>query len=431
LKEFIHSVLLDKDKCMGCTNCIKRCPTQAIRVRDGKAHILNDRCIDCAECIRVCPHRAKTARTDPLSVLNDFEYKIALPAPSLYAQFNNLSDQSLVLASLLDIGFDAVFEVAAAAEIVSEATKEYLKRDDIPKPLISSACPAVTRLITVRYPSLIPHILPVIAPVELAARLAKLEAMEKTGLHPSRIGCIFISPCPAKITAIHSPIGYERSAIDVGIAANDVYPLLLHAMNNHGKVDPSVISAGRLGVAWGEIGGESEGLESEEQYLAADGIENIIKVLDDVESAKYSQLKFVELSACSAGCVGGVLQVENPYIAKVKLNTIKNNLPAYTERKKSVDMNRIEWERNIEATHGLELGDTAQTSIQRYGQVMKILEQLPGLDCGCCGAPTCEAFAEDIVLGKSQKNQCIVVMRRKLEQFIKIVTDSDSDYEKR
>ena len=37
---YFHSVRLDKDKCRGCTNCIKRCPTQAIRVRNGKAVII-------------------------------------------------------------------------------------------------------------------------------------------------------------------------------------------------------------------------------------------------------------------------------------------------------------------------------------------------------------------------------------------------------
>ena len=38
-----HSVTLDRDRCMGCTNCIKRCPTEAIRVREGKALIISER----------------------------------------------------------------------------------------------------------------------------------------------------------------------------------------------------------------------------------------------------------------------------------------------------------------------------------------------------------------------------------------------------
>ena len=124
---FFHSVRLDKDKCKGCTNCIKRCPTQAIRVRAGKAHIINELCIDCGECIRVCPHHAKYASRDSLSQIIDYKYRIALPAPALYAQFNNLEDATPILRALPLLGFDTVFEVAAAAELVSEVTRRLMK----------------------------------------------------------------------------------------------------------------------------------------------------------------------------------------------------------------------------------------------------------------------------------------------------------------
>ena len=206
--------MLDKELCKGCINCIKRCPTEAIRVRDGKAHILAERCIDCGECIRICPHHAKKPLYDPLTILDDFKYTIALPPPSLYGQYNNLEEQDVVLAALLDMGFDDVYEVAKAAELVSDATRRILQTGSIERPVISSACPAVTRLIRVRFPQLIDHVLPLVAPIELAARLAKKEAVRRTGLPKEDIGCIFITPCPAKVTAIHSPIGSSRSEVE-------------------------------------------------------------------------------------------------------------------------------------------------------------------------------------------------------------------------
>ena len=83
MDRFFHAVTLDKDLCVGCTNCIKRCPTQAIRVRGGKAQIISERCIDCGECVRVCPHHAKKARHDELSMLDNYRYTVALPAPAL------------------------------------------------------------------------------------------------------------------------------------------------------------------------------------------------------------------------------------------------------------------------------------------------------------------------------------------------------------
>ena len=95
MPKFLHSVKLEQDKCLGCTNCIKRCPTEAIRVRDGKATIISERCIDCGECIRICPHKAKRALYDTFESIYDFKYKIALPAPALFGQFDNWCSQVL------------------------------------------------------------------------------------------------------------------------------------------------------------------------------------------------------------------------------------------------------------------------------------------------------------------------------------------------
>ena len=69
-----HSVTLQSDLCMGCTHCIKRCPTEAIRVRNGKAVIKEERCIDCGECIRICPNHAKRAIHDKLDKFKNYKF---------------------------------------------------------------------------------------------------------------------------------------------------------------------------------------------------------------------------------------------------------------------------------------------------------------------------------------------------------------------
>ncbi|MGN0493260.1 MAG: 4Fe-4S binding protein, partial [Acutalibacteraceae bacterium] len=147
MNTYEHSVHLEVEKCCGCTTCLKHCPTEAIRIKDGRAVINQERCIDCGECIRVCPHNAKKAVCGKLSDMDGFKWKIALPAPTLYGQFDNLDDVDYVLDGLLKIGFDDVFEVSAAAELVSAYTRLYLKTEGVKKPAISSACPVVIRLI--------------------------------------------------------------------------------------------------------------------------------------------------------------------------------------------------------------------------------------------------------------------------------------------
>ena len=106
-----HSVTLELSKCKGCTNCIKRCPTEAIRVRDGHAIIKDDKCIDCGECIRLCPYQAKKATYDKLEDFAGYKYKIALPAPAFYGQFNDLDDVDYILTALLECGFDAAYSI--------------------------------------------------------------------------------------------------------------------------------------------------------------------------------------------------------------------------------------------------------------------------------------------------------------------------------
>ena len=414
MQEFFHSVTLDRDKCRGCINCIKRCPTEAIRVRNKKAQIIAERCIDCGECIRVCPHHAKRATSDKLSILSKFEYTIALPAPSFVAQFNNLEDVDIVLNALIDFGFDEVYEVARAAEIVSAATRKLMKEGALPRPVISSACPAVTRLIRVRFPSLIDHILPLNAPLEVAARLAKRAAAEKTGLPPEKIGAIFLSPCPAKVTAIRMPLGTEKSAVDGAIAVSSIYPRLLSYMKEAAEKNLRFLSeAGRIGISWGSSGGESAGLIGD-NYLAADGIENVIRVLEDLEDEKFRDVNFIELDACAGGCVGGVLNVENPYVAKTKLYRIRKNLPVSLNHLEDADLisnghseEALCWDVPLEFVPVLKLDDDVFEAMRKMEQVEQITASLEGLDCGSCGAPSCRALAEDVVRGLASVDDCV------------------------
>ena len=167
-----------------------------------------------------------------MSILDNYEYKVALPPPSLYAQFNNLDDKGIVLSALLKMGFDDVFEVAAAAEMVSELTRKLLAEKNTELPIISSACPSIVRLIRVRFPNLIDKISPVNAPFEIAATMAAEKAMKKTGLPREKIGIIFITPCPAKVTAINNPLVGGKSGIDGAVAMSEIYPKLLPLMKD-------------------------------------------------------------------------------------------------------------------------------------------------------------------------------------------------------
>lgn len=431
MNKFFHSVYLEDEKCTGCITCLKRCPTQAIRVRNGKAHIISEFCIDCGECIRHCPHHAKHTRRDFLSDLDRFEYTVALPAPSLYSQFNNIRDNDILLTALTLMGFDDVFEVSAGAEIVSELSRTYINEHPELHPLISTACPTIERLIRVRFPGLIPHLLPLLPPMEAAAILARRRAVEKTGLPEDKIGIVFLSPCPSKITFIHEPLGMGKSNIDAVLAIKDIYPVLLSHMKEAEQHPISHTLSGRIGKGWAISGGEAYGIISD-HYLAADGIENVIRVLEDLEDEKFLPgLQFVELNACSAGCVGGVLTVENPYIAKAKVKQAFKYEPVLRMHCADLPEFRPEdflWTQKVSYEPVYTLGANIFESMEKIMESQQILSGLPGLDCGSCGSPTCKALAEDIVKGVdcAKPEDCIYLMREQWEQHSRKKEEEES-----
>ena len=424
---YSHSVSLNPDKCVGCTNCLRRCPTEAIRIRNGKAQIDPSRCIDCGECIRICTHKAKKAVYDHFEALDRFKWKIALPAPSLYGQFNNLSDLDYLIEGLFKMGFDDVYEVSSAAEIVTTYTRRYLTGPHV-KPVISSACPAVVRLIRLRYPELCDHLLPIRSPMEIAAIEAKKKAMrEHPDLKKEEIGVAFISPCPAKISFVKNQPEDDRTEVDVVLAVSEIYFQLLSAMNAEDTPGHSSES-GMIGVGWASAGGESTALFND-KYLAADGIENVIKVLDHLEDESLSELEFIELNACNGGCTGGVLSVENPYIANARLSGLRRTLPIAGSVIRGIDHEPALPGEYIPQPFtylpAKPLGATMQESLEKMGKIERIFARLPDHDCGSCGSPTCRSFAEDVVKGETTEDECIVNMRNLIEDLAKKIKDGE------
>ena len=411
-----HAVTLIKEKCKGCTTCIKQCPTEAIRVRRGRAIIIDKQCIDCGHCIRVCPHHAKKAVYDSMERLREFEYNIALPAPSLYGQFQNLDSINQVLTGLLNIGFDHVYEVAKGAEIVSQLTSHEAAEESLELPLISSACPAILRLIRTRFPRFVGNLSRYIAPMEVAAIHARKEAMERTGLSHDRIGIFFITPCPAKVTAIRAPRHLHKTVIDGAFSMAEVYKKLLGSMRRGNNRNLS--QSGMTGVGWAVSGGESAALGIE-YHLAVDGIENVINVLEDIEDGKLRNTRFLELGACNQGCVGGCLTVENPYVAKARIRQLIKHLPKTKNNLNLQDIGKDTYlsDNSFEESPVWQLSENREDAMKLFKKVTELKELLPGLDCGACGTPCCRALAEDVVLGFASEDDCIFRMRERMQTF--------------
>ncbi|MBO5299365.1 MAG: ferredoxin, partial [Clostridia bacterium] len=244
-------------------------------------------------------------------------------------------------------------------------------------------------------------------PVEIAAKKARQEAVRISGLRPEEIGIFFISPCPAKVTSAKFPIGHNEHLIDGVLSASDVYFRLVPAMGDI-EVPQQLSSSGLVGISWASSGGESSAL-LRDKYLAADGIENVIKVLEELEDDKLNDLEFIELNACAGGCVGGVLNIENPFVARAKIQTLRKYLPVSLNRFDQRD-NPVEdfmWTDKLEYAPVFRLDVDRSVAMRKLREMKTLYETLPGLDCGLCGAPTCRAFAEDVVNEEISIDQCV------------------------
>jgi iron only hydrogenase large subunit-like protein len=288
------------------------------------------------------------------------------------------------------------------------------------KPVISSACPAVVRLIRVCFPELIENMLLINAPVEEAGRIAREKAVQKTGFKPEDIGIFFITPCPAKITSFKQPIGVDKSNIDCAISIKDIYPVLLKAMEHMDESDElkAMHESGVIGLSWATSGGEASGTLND-NALAADGIENCMKILEEVERGNLDSIDFIELNACQGGCVGGSLTAENPFIAKTRLLKLRKYNPVACNHlpQKSLP-DHLFCKTPIEPCDDvMKLADNMKEAMERMNKMKELIKIFPGLDCGTCGAPSCKALAEDVVRGFASETDCVFRAREELQDI--------------
>jgi Fe-S-cluster-containing hydrogenase component 2 len=402
---------------------MRACPTAAVRIRNGHSVKLADRCIDCGECIRVCPRAAIVPLTDQMSDLSRFECKIAIPSPALFAQFDSEVFPSMIFSALKQCGFDDVESVSIACDAVSIATEIFLNEYRGQYPLISSFCPTVVRLLQVKYPELVDQLLPVLAPREISARAAKTRKAKETGLPLKNIGAVYITPCPGKIVAILEHPGMQRSYLDAAVSICDLFQTLAAAVSRIQETEYGIDSVeSASGLDWAFLGRLPRSLPAE-NTLSVAGLPNVMRILDDIEKGRLRKYRYIECHACPEGCVGGCLTVENPYLARGKAIKLQQSLPAggiVDRREVEASYRRKEFlmDEYLTGRPLRPLDDDISKAILKMKERDRVLSELPRIDCGACGAPSCRAFAEDVVLGDTVRESCVFFWRNELTSRI-------------
>lgn len=413
--KYFHAIQILEDNCTGCTACVRVCPTEAIRVRDRKASIDPNRCIDCGNCVSVCEFHAIIPASDPLDTIKKFKYKVAIISSSFFGQFTEDISYANAKQAILQLGFDEVAEEAMVTDFMIGMIREYIRANRDKRPILSSNCPAVVRLIQVKYPALLPNLFHQEAPMSILTRYLREKIATDQSLKDEEIGIFLIVPCVAHVTAVHQPEGaykhLQDGAFSTGMIYGKVREIIKHVQNN-----PIEIETYPQGLTWALSGVQAELVDSDDiRALSVNGIENVMDILSRVEDHYLDQYDYIVLRSCTNGCVGGCLNVENPFVAMSRIKKmIKEGKPVDTH----VDELEKLYAEGEFAVAPLtprpimELDKDIKQAIQKMKRINEFLTMLPGLNCSACGSPTCYALAEDIVLGKATIDDCVVLMKR-------------------
>lgn len=418
-RNYTHSIQIDPGKCIGCSHCMRVCSTRAIRIVDGYAQIQPERCVDCGECFRACPQRAIYAKDDGLDSLPVENYKIALVPSVFIGQYSSEYSATQVLNAVKQIGFDEVFEVEQAIDFMKE-TYQLMAEENPSRPMISSYCPAVVRLIQVQYPSLTGQIMRLKAPHDIAAIYLRM-SKEKEGIDPDKLSIYYITPCAAKIVAARAPVGEANSPIDGTVNMTMIYNKTSRILYDFKKpgLHKTFANMSPDSVNWSLSGTEKKYFSG--RGLAIDGMDNVIEFLEKLESGQISDIDFLEMRACDQGCAGGILCPGNRFLTVERLGERQKRLQKLKDADNGKVTNSLMDGREIlQAMSGVDpvyprdgllLDKDMEKALIKLQRIERLMTYFPGFDCGACGAPGCRSLAEDIVKDKASISHCVFVQR--------------------
>ncbi len=372
-----NSLHIVSELCSECMRCIHACPTKAIRVRNGRPQILEHLCIDCTACIAVCD-------TGALGVEGAGDFKepsedtfLIIPA-SFLVQFGVNTGPERVLAALTELGFRNVLITEAWEDALHEAVIKYAQEETKVKPVISPLCPSVVNLIEMRFPSLIGNIAPFLSPIQAAQNECKYMYKCKAKAQDA----VFVASCPGQHT------GLKLKALSINVRV--ITPASLFK-----AVLPLSDEKDKISRQYGPVPRDPQ----PQGVLHISGIHHVMNVLEKAENGLLNDVHVLELFMCDQGCFGSPLMVEDPFVARHRwLNTqIKYTRSAEAVRRKNAFL----------ARPGLRLDADMSKAIMKLQKIDELIKSLPGKDCGFCGAPTCSSLAEDIVMGRAEREACV------------------------
>lgn len=362
------SLMTDPSKCIHCLKCVHACPTQAMRVHRKGPEILTHLCIDCTACMRSCPTGVFDFKADKVLPERKENQIYCLPE-ALRGQFPLLSSPEALLETLAPITGDKVIFSHTPTHWIDGYVRFYKERCGGKGFKIAPLCPSISRLIQVRYPSLLPHMLPLMTPL--------LSLREKTIDHD----LVIVPSCPAEFSQAQGTNALNK--------VHAVHPTFFQSL-----------LAKRMKKEELQLQVETSSYKADSDCLVVTGINQACHFLDQVENGELQDCGLVVLYACMGGCHGSPVWSTPANMAE-KRSRYYDALEG--SQKDLTPLYRVQ---PLTPRAGARLDNDMKTAMAKLAKINEIVQTFPGNNCGACGSPSCLTHAEDIVLGRTTDYEC-------------------------
>ncbi len=438
------SLQASRGLCQDCRRCLTACPTEAIRMREHVPAILEHLCIDCGACVAACKPEALTIRNDVsgLHEITDRQDALLVVPPGLLVDCGPKYSPERVLGALRSLGFADVVSITPYEEALRQAVATSTQAESVELPAISPVCPAIVNLIELRFPSLIPHLAPYDSPLEAvqaahpeqpmvyvvscpSQRSALIANEVAGGLLPGRETITeYVTPAMARQAAMEQLVDLPDEEQDSGGSAAPTEGAAEGAAPDEAAL-PSKAAAHRTVAAGARTTARMtpKAMQAMEARLSSGGpqtprlvvtgVEHVVAVLEQLENGLLGNVPVIEPYACEGGCFGSPFLQEDYHVS----------LHRWEEAERTLALDALEYDQElvravprrlpVTARPGIRLDADMGLAIEKLGQLQTILEDLPGKNCGACGAPSCTALAEDVVLERALLTDCPYIETRR------------------
>lgn len=379
-------------QCIKCMHCLKNCPTEAITIHHERVNISADKCINCGKCISVCQHAGLTAKGSTLVDKNNYDRSVCLVPTSIYADCSSIEEVEKLNAALEKLGFDEYVYLGEYEGNVYAQINEVLEKRKQGL-MISTFCPVINRLIETQYPMLLENQVDFEYPSVIAARQIRQKYAHLN------CGIFLLCECPSKLALAKYPYGNTQTEIDHALSIVDYFPLINGLRNEDRSLAP-LCAEGIKFVACGL------GSRFDKQILSVNGLDKVIKALELAEFGLLKEVKYLSLSACYNGCIGGQFLWGNSFNGRINMHELLKEAKPL-QNKLALDQMKRTHEK-MDAKKKNSMADR----IRKFKAINEAFDHLPGYDCGACGFPSCRAMAEAIAEGHQSVHDCKILGRR-------------------